>query len=76
VLPQTVRRRAGATVGWITAKEARIRQDHAHKVSRRLVDTYDVICLVDLRIANRVRTARDTVDAPGTKMAQKAGLKP
>jgi transposase len=35
---------------------------------------YDVIRIEDLRVANMVRSARGTLDHPGSHVAQKAGL--
>jgi putative transposase len=50
------------------------RRDHAHRMSRALVNAYDLICHEDLRIRNMVRSASGTIDVPGTKVAQKSGL--
>jgi putative transposase len=73
--PGSIRyRQAGEAVARIKAKQARIRQDHLHRVSRRLVNDHDVISHEDLRIVNMVRSARGTLEAPGTNVAQKAGL--
>jgi putative transposase len=55
-------------------KVANCRRDHAHQLSRRLVDGYDLIVHEDLRITNMVRSASGTVDVPGTNVAQKSGL--
>jgi putative transposase len=55
-------------------KAYRARKDHNHKVSRHLVDTYDLIAFEALNIPNMTRSAKGTIDAPGTKVAQKAGL--
>lgn len=67
-------RLATARIRAIRAKEARIRKDHAHKASRRLVEAYDVICHENLATANMVRSARGTTQRPGTHVAAKAGL--
>jgi len=50
------------------------RQDFHHKTARTLVGAYDVISLEELRIGNMTGSAKGTVDAPGTNVAQKAGL--
>jgi putative transposase len=68
------RRRAVSRVGGLKRREANIRRDHAHQLSRRLVNAFDVICYEDLRIANMVRSARGTVECPGVNVAAKAGL--
>ena len=49
------------------------RQDFHHKTARTLVGAYDVISLEELRIGNMTGSAKGTVDAPGTNVAQKAG---
>jgi putative transposase len=67
-------RAATARIRAIKAKEASIRKDHAHKASRRLVDSSDLICHENLATANMVRSARGTKDRPGTQVAAKAGL--
>jgi putative transposase len=72
-------RQAAAAAARVKAKQAWIRKDHCHQVSRRLVDTYEVICHEDLRIVNLVRSARGSLDeagvgVAGVGVAAKAGL--
>jgi putative transposase len=55
-------------------REANRRRDHAHKLSRRISDSYAVIAMEDLQIRNMVRSASGTVQQPGVNVAQKAGL--
>ena len=43
------------TVAALHRKVRNQRRDHAHKVSRTLIDAYDVIVIEDLRVANMVR---------------------
>jgi putative transposase len=50
------------------------RRDFHHKTARRLVDTCDVIALESLCMAGMTVSASGTVAAPGTNVAQKAGL--
>jgi putative transposase len=50
------------------------RRQHAHQLTARIVADYDLIAIEDLHIANMTRSARGTVDAPGTNVAAKAGL--
>lgn len=66
--------RANASIIRVKAKEARIRKDHLHKVSRRLVDENDLICHENLSIGSMVRSARGTIESPGTNVAAKSGL--
>jgi len=68
------RRKVRARVAAIHAKVGRQRLDHAHKVANSLVARHDVICHESLRIRNMSRSASGTVEAPGTNVAQKAGL--
>lgn len=68
------RRKTVQRVAALHRKVADSRRDYLHKASRRLVDTYDLIVLEDLRIQNMTRSARGTIDAPGRNVAAKAGL--
>lgn len=51
-----------------------LRRQHAHQLSARLVADYDLIAVEDLRITTMTRSARGTVETPGTNVAAKAGL--
>jgi putative transposase len=68
------RRKAVAQVARLHEKVARQRRDYAHKVSRRIVNTYDRIALEKLRLRDMTRSARGTVQRPGRHVAAKAGL--
>jgi putative transposase len=50
------------------------RHDFHHKTARTLVGAYDVISLEELKIGNLTGSAKGTIEAPGTNIAQKAGL--
>jgi putative transposase len=50
------------------------RRDGLHQLSRRLVNSYDLLVFEDLKIANMTRSARGTPGEPGSRVAQKAGL--
>jgi putative transposase len=50
------------------------RRDAAHQLSRTLVNAYDVLVFEHLKIANMTRSARGTLEHPGSRVAQKAGL--
>ena len=50
------------------------RRDFHHKTARALVDTYDVLAMENLNVHNMTTTASGTVEQPGRKVAQKAGL--
>lgn len=68
------RRKAAARVAALHRRVSNTRRDNLHKVSRRLVDTYDLIALEDLRVRNMTRSAKGALDAPGTNVAAKSGL--
>jgi putative transposase len=55
-------------------REANARRDWLHKVSRNIVDACDVIVIEDLNMRSMTRSARGSVDAPGTNVQAKAGL--
>lgn len=50
------------------------RNDARHKETTRLVKSHGLIGIEDLRVRNMTRSARGTVDEPGRRVAQKAGL--
>lgn len=58
----------------LNAREKDLRKDWCEKVSTNLARRYDRIGLEDLRIKNMTRSAKGTVEAPGTNLRQKAGL--
>ncbi len=66
--------KARARVAAVHSKVRRQRLDHAHKTANRLVAHHDVICHEALRISNMSRSAKGTIELPGTRVAQKAGL--
>ncbi|MDZ5442679.1 transposase [Micromonospora sp. 4G57] len=66
--------KAREQVAALHAKVRRQRRDHAHKTALWLVRQHDLIAHEDLRIANMIRSARGTNDAPGVNVAAKAGL--
>lgn len=68
------RRKAVQRVAAHHRKVANCRRDHAHQLSRYLIDNFDVIAHENLVIPNMVRSASGTVEHPGTNVAQKSGL--
>ena len=58
----------------LRAREADARKDWAEKASTHLARRFDVIRVEDLRVKDRTRSARGTVDEPGRNVRQKAGL--
>ena len=68
------RRKAVAAVARLHEKVARQRRDHAHKVSRKLVDAYDALALEQLNVRNMTKSARGTAQSPGRNVSAKTGL--
>jgi putative transposase len=55
-------------------REANARRDHLHKVSRKIVNRYDLIAVEQLRLRSMTRSAKGTVEEPRENVAAKAGL--
>lgn len=55
-------------------RAADARKNYLHHVSKWLIANYDLIAYEDLKIGNMARSAKGTVEDPGTNIAQKAGL--
>ncbi len=68
------RNRAKARVLRAHTQVRRARTEHAHQFSARLVTTFDLLALEDLAVSAMTRSAKGTVDEPGTNVAAKAGL--
>jgi putative transposase len=68
------RRRAVRALARTHEKVAGMRRTHHHTVARKLVREHSVLAIEDLRIQNMTRSARGTVEHPGARVAQKAGL--
>ena len=69
--------RRGKARGRVAAHHAKVRRqrlDHHHKTALALVRRYDLIVHEDLTIASMTRSARGTVEQPGSNVAQKSGL--
>ena len=58
----------------IHARIARMRKDHAHKLTHYLAKNHGVVVLEKLNIQQMTRSAAGTSAEPGTKVAQKSGL--
>jgi IS605 OrfB family transposase len=56
------------------ARNANARRDWAEKASTEIARRYDLIRIEDLKIRNMTRSAQGTMEAPGRKVRQKAGL--
>ncbi|NEC91522.1 transposase [Streptomyces sp. SID12501] len=58
----------------IRATAKRRRGDWQHKTTTALADTYGTVVVEALHITNMIHSAKGTVEEPGRKVAQKAGL--
>ncbi|MFF8398185.1 RNA-guided endonuclease InsQ/TnpB family protein [Streptomyces sp. NPDC016172] len=58
----------------LKAREANRRRDWCEKTSTMLARSYGLVRFEKLNIQNMTRSARGTVEQPGTNMAQKSGL--
>jgi putative transposase len=50
------------------------RRDWHHKTARRLVNAYDAIAFEKLPVRSMTRSAKGSIEAPGTNVKQKSGL--
>ena len=55
-------------------KLANRRKTYLHQTSASLIRRFGAIAVEDLAVANMTRSAKGTVDCPGTKVKQKSGL--
>lgn len=68
-------RRTYAQIAVLKARQARRRYDFAHQATAALVDLgHSTYAIEDLRIAHMTRSARGTIENPGTGVRAKAGL--
>jgi transposase len=58
----------------LKTREGDRRKDWVEKTSTDLARRFDVIAVEDLKISNMTRSAKGTLEAPGTHVRQKAGL--
>jgi putative transposase len=68
------RHRVKAAIAKLKARERDRRKDWAEKTSTDLARRFDLIRVEDLNIAGMTRSARGSLDQPGTHVRQKAGL--
>jgi putative transposase len=68
------RRKAVAVLARAREREREVRRDHRQKLARTLVQRFTFVAVEDLALRNMTRSARGSVEAPGRKVRQKAGL--
>jgi putative transposase len=69
-----VRAAAARRLARAKEREANVRRDWPHKKSRQIVLNFDRIALEKLQVGSMTRSAKGTVEAPGTNVKAKAGL--
>jgi putative transposase len=67
-------RRTIAEIARLRARQARRRLDFTHKLTTDLAKSHGWVGIEDLRVKGMTRTAKGTVDAPGSNVQQRAGL--
>ncbi|WP_017592502.1 RNA-guided endonuclease InsQ/TnpB family protein [Nocardiopsis potens] len=67
-------RKAKRKVAVAHRKVRHARNDFLHKTSTRLVREHNVIAIEDLNVRGMTASAKGTIDVPGKKVRQKAGL--
>lgn len=68
------RKKAARRVGRLQARLAERRKQFLHQITKTLATQYAVIGVEDLDVAAMTRSARGTIEHPGTHVRQKAGL--
>jgi putative transposase len=68
------RAKAAARIARAREREGNRRRDQAHKASRALAQRFSVLAVEDLKVKAMLRSARGTVERPGTNVAAKRGL--
>ena len=61
-------------IAQLDCRIAHCRHDFLHQLSTTITKNHGIICVEDLQVRNMTRSARGTVDEPGSNVAQKAGL--
>ena len=63
-----------AKIAKLHHKIANCRKDFLHKISSTISKNHAMIYVEDLQVSNMSKSAKGTVEAPGTNVAQKSGL--
>ena len=63
-----------AKIAKLHHKIANCRKDFLHKISSTISKNHAMIYIEDLQVSNMSKSAKGTVEAPGTNVAQKSGL--
>ncbi|MCW2938496.1 MAG: Mobile element protein [Actinomycetia bacterium] len=68
------RKRVKVLIAKVKARETDRRKDFIEKTTTMLAKRFDVIHVEDLKIRNMTRSAKGSIEQPGTNVAAKAGL--
>ena len=68
------RRKRALTLANAHYRERVRNRNECHRITTDLVKRYGTIAIEDLQVQNMTRSAKGTVESPGTKVAQKRGL--
>ena len=63
-----------AKIAKLHHKIANCRKDYLHKISTEICKNHAMIYVEDLNVANMSKSAKGTIEQPGTNVAQKSGL--
>ena len=66
--------KAKARVQRIHSAIANARKDYLHKCSTTISQNHAMVCIEDLQIGNMSKSAKGSIEQPGRKVKQKAGL--
>jgi len=67
-------RRTIAQIARLKARQARRRRDFTHKLTTDLAKSHGWVGIEDLRVKAMTRSAKGTIEQPGSNVRQKAGL--
>ncbi len=70
----TRRLKALRRVAKLSARAARIRRDVQHKAALAIASCFGTVVIEALRVHSMTASSRGTIDAPGSRVRQKAGL--
>ncbi|GAB2867763.1 RNA-guided endonuclease TnpB family protein [Pseudoduganella ginsengisoli] len=67
-------KKAKARVQKIHARIANARKDFLHKTTAAISKSHALVCIEDVQVKNMSRSAKGTIEHPGSKVRQKSGL--
>ncbi|CAG1016093.1 hypothetical protein RHIZO_05271 [Rhizobiaceae bacterium] len=67
-------KKAKARIQRIHARIGNVRRDYLHKTSTAISQNHAMVCIENLQVRNMSRSARGSIEVPGKKVRQKAGL--